>query len=467
MVLTNFLDSSFLRNVYDIWSTDTNASIFPDYLNNLSSHRLQKMVEYASTASPFYQQKFKKTLEHHAQFIHYPISTKAEMMSHFDQLLTDKNVNLADIRQFISSPQNIGKAYRDRYFVWESSGTNGLQGIYIQDRSCISRYQAIEAIRKSSGSIFNQLAYQAFGKERIAYIGALDHHYASTVSLAILKEDFISLKKAIKDFSIFQSIEELIANLAEYDPSVIITYPSMAICLADHIHPALKPRELWLGGESLSTKQRSHIESSLQSKIYCSYGASEFLPIAWECAKGNLHVNSDWVLLEAVDEHFLPLPAGNRSYTTLLTNLANTIQPIIRYDLGDQICYSPKKCPCGSMLPHIKVFGRTSHYLKFIDIDGKEIKISALTIISLIEEHGIFNATISQVDNPAKKCDRCLYLEFIAGSHPTEKDFQKIQESIQQYLANNHIENVTILCTKIAHDRLGYSGKHGVFNERI
>lgn len=457
------MDSSFLRSVYDIWSTDINASIFPDYLNNLSNHRLKRMVEYASKASPFYRQKFKKSLDHRAQFIHYPISTKSEMMSHFDQLLTDRTVNLADIRHFISSPQNIGKAYRSKYFVWESSGTNGLQGIYIQDRSCIGRYQAIEAMRKPFGSLFNQLTYQSFGKERIAYIGALDHHYASTVSLAILKEDFISLKMAIKDFSIFQSIEKLIANLAEYDPSVIISYPSMAICLADHIHPALKPRELWLGGESLSTKQRTHIENSLQSKIYCTYGASEFLPIAWECAKGNLHVNSDWVLLEAVDEHYLPLPAGKRSYTTLLTNLANTIQPIIRYDLGDQICYSPKKCSCGSVLPHIELFGRTSHYLKFIDVHDKEIKISALAIIALIEDHGIFNATISQIDSQEKEGGSCLNIKFAADSHPTENDFQAIRKSIVQYLAKNYIKNITISCTRIVHSHRGYSGKHELF----
>jgi phenylacetate-CoA ligase len=86
-----------------------------------------------------------------------------------------------------------------------------------------------------------------------------------------------------------------------------------------------------------------------------SYGASEFMPIGWECRIGKMHASADCVILEPVDPQGGTTLAGQPSYSTLLTNLANHVQPLIRYDLGDQITVSSKPCGCGSTLPVIEV----------------------------------------------------------------------------------------------------------------
>ncbi len=52
---------------------------------------------------------------------------------------------------------------------------------------------------------------------------------------------------------------------------------------------------------------------------------------------GRKHVHDDWVILEAVDETMRPMRDGTTSATVLLTVLANDVQPIIRYDLGDRL----------------------------------------------------------------------------------------------------------------------------------
>ena len=453
----------FIQNIYEIIATDVCATAFPNYVNNLTKLRLQRMVEYAFRNSPFYRKKFKKSVENRIPFDHFPVCNKVEMMNHFDQFVTSQDVRLAEIKEFISLPTNIGKPFKNKYFIWESSGTNGHQGIYIQDRSCIARYQAIEAMRKPIDSICTQFTYQALGQERIAYIGVLDRHYASTVSLSILKADFQNLHKCIEDFSIFEPIEQLVLKLIDFNPSVIITYPSMAICLVDHLCNSIKPRELWLGGEYLSAKQYHHIKSKLKVNIYCSYGASEFLPIAWQCYYGNLHVNSDWVLLEPVDENYSQLPPGKLSHTTLLTNLVNTIQPIIRYDLGDQISYAQKKCQCGSIFPHIDLVGRVSNFLKFINLHGKEVKIPVLAIIALIEEHGIFNASMSQKSFTDMGSNKKLYFHFPQDHYPTMHHFNKIRISIEQYLAQNEINNIVIIRAKAVQKKTGDSGKNCIF----
>lgn len=55
------------------------------------------------------------------------------------------------------------------------------------------------------------------------------------------------------------------------------------------------------------------------------------------CRRGRLHVNSDWFILEPIDAAGRPTPPGERSDSVLVTNLANRVQPVIRYDLGDSV----------------------------------------------------------------------------------------------------------------------------------
>ncbi|MEO8122825.1 MAG: phenylacetate--CoA ligase family protein, partial [Burkholderiales bacterium] len=130
-----------------------------------------------------------------------------------------------------------------------------------------------------------------------------------------------------------------------------------------------------------------------------SYGASEFLSIGWECAEGAMHANSDWVILEPVDDHLRPVPAGVVSDTTLLTNLANHVQPLIRYDLGDRLCVLPGACACGSPLPVIEVEGRNDDPLVWRDAEGESISWLPLAISTLLEEEaGVFDFQLHQRD---------------------------------------------------------------------
>lgn len=60
--------------------------------------------------------------------------------------------------------------------------------------------------------------------------------------------------------------------------------------------------------------------------------------------QGRLRVNADWVILEPVDADHRPLPNSQVSHTTLLTNLANPAQPLIRFDIGDRILIESEAC---------------------------------------------------------------------------------------------------------------------------
>ena len=99
-----------------------------------------------------------------------------------------------------------------------------------------------------------------------------------------------------------------------------------------------------------------------------------------------MHYSADWVIFEPVDEHYRLVPVGQPSYSLLVTNLANYIQPIIRYELGDSVTMLQGCCDCGSPFPYFRVEGRTDEILSFPGQPGHDVRLLPLALESIIEE---------------------------------------------------------------------------------
>jgi len=120
-----------------------------------------------------------------------------------------------------------------------------------------------------------------------------------------------------------------------------------------HIHPVA----INAAGETLTEAVRQQIAASFGCAVSNYYGSSEAVGLSYECQHHRLHVNSDWYLLEPVDEHDQPVPPGQLSSAVLVTNLANRVQPLIRYKMGDRLLISPDPCHCGSPFPRAECVG--------------------------------------------------------------------------------------------------------------
>jgi len=140
------------------------------------------------------------------------------------------------------------------------------------------------------------------------------------------------------------------------------------------------------GAERLSPAAAKRIAAAFRCPVRDTYAASEFPGIAFDCRHGRLHVNADSLILEPVDAAYRPVPPGEPSYTTLLTNLANRIQPLIRYDLGDSVTLLPSACPCGSRLPSIRPEGRRDEILYLESPEGDSKPVLPLVMATVVEE---------------------------------------------------------------------------------
>ena len=240
-------------------------------------------------------------------------------------------------------------------------------------------------------------------QQRIAFVGVTTGHFASIVQMRRMQTLYPWAAQASCNISILQPMASLVQELNAFKPTVVATYPSVAVALADQqergaLHIA--PHALWTGGETLSTAARARVAGVMHCAVRDHYGASEFLGIASECSHGHLHANTDWLILEPVDEKFHPVPEGTPSATTLLTHLGNRVQPILRYDLGDQITVSTEPCDCGSALPVIQVAGRCDPPLKMRGSNGEPVTLLPLALTTVLEEQaGLYEFQLHQKDD--------------------------------------------------------------------
>jgi len=365
--------------------------------------RLVALLE-AAQASPLYRQRFER---HGPSFAAQPPVTKKELMARFGEWVTDRRLTLPALRALISDPALIGEAFLGEYAVWESTGSTGEPGIFVQDNRAMAVYDALEALRRPAATAWQRWLDPFYMTERVAFVGATGGHFASTVSLERLRRMMPGMAACLRGFSLLQPRRDLLAALERWQPTTLATYPTAALMLAEEsaagrVHLAL--RQVLTGGETLSDAMRGTVARRFGCPVHGSYGASEFLALAAGCDHHRLHLNSDWAILEPVDEQGRNVPDGDTGYSTLLTNLANHVQPLIRYDLGDRVRVVAEHCACGSVLPVIEVQGRVDDALVVTGPRGRRVRLPPLALTTVLEEGaGVFEFQLVQ-QGPRELC---------------------------------------------------------------
>lgn len=371
----------------------------PALIAQRQQQRLLRLLEAAREGSALYRERLSGARLRSSELARIAPVTRAELMARFADWVTDPALELDALREFTADPSRVGEDWLGRYMAWESSGTSGQPGVFVQDAQAMAVYDALEAVRhrppaRGAGGLFSAFgAMDVLGVgDRTALVAATGGHFASVVGFERMRRLNPWLAPLARSFSLLQPVDELVAALNEFQPTLLATYPTAAALLADEAAAGrlhITPRCVMTGGERLGAAVRARLAETLGAQVRNSYGASEFLPIAWECAHGHLHVNEDWVLLEPVDRQYRPVPPGQASHTVLLTNLANLVQPVIRYDLGDQLTVLPGRCDCGSAMPRIDVVGRCDDVLRVAARKpGETVSLLPLALCTVVEEEG-------------------------------------------------------------------------------
>ena len=426
------------------------------HIERLAQRRLRELIAFARASSPFYRQLYRRLPEDEATLAHLPVVTKHDLMAHFDAVLTDRDLTRKSIGQFIADPQRVGQALHDRYAVWTSSGSTGEPGIFVHDEHALAVYEALELIRFRGLTSPATLAAACLTGDRFALVAATGGHFAGHATAERLRWAYPWLTENVRVFSILQSTAELASQLDDYQPTLLATYPTAASLLAEEQNAgrlAIGPREIWSGGERLSDAQRAQIGRAFGCTVRDGYGASEFLSIAWDCGHGSLHINADWVVLEPIDAAGRAVPPGGPSHSVLLTNLANRVQPLIRYDLGDSVTLLEEPCECGSAFPAMRVEGRCDDVLVLRDVSGRAVKLLPLALMTVLEDEAdVYRFQVLQAS------DTSLVLRLDPQRVETAA-VQRCQHALGRYLRAQGVPNVSLAIEQRGLEAHPVSGK--------
>ncbi|HVO74885.1 MAG TPA: hypothetical protein VMT35_12735 [Ignavibacteriaceae bacterium] len=176
-----------------------------------------------------------------------------------------------------------------------------------------------------------------------------------------------SLLPRVKVFSIFEPPGRTIERLYRFSPQILYGPPSYFFQLAQFIRnnnfriPLI--RRVFTSSEYLQENVRNYIEKVFNAELYDIYGSTEFKEVAWECEKHEgYHINEDEVIVEVLDDG--KPAAANTLGSIAITDLRNTVMPLIRYQIQDKGMLIEKKCSCGRTFSLMKAYaGRSSEYI--------------------------------------------------------------------------------------------------------
>ncbi len=290
------------------------------------------------------------------KFKQLPIMDKSVMMGHFNAMNTlglDKEKALK-IAIKSEKSRNFTPTYNG-VSVGLSSGTSGHRGLFLVSNEERSAWAgAVLAKYLPKGKLFGH---------RIAFFLRANNNLYETVGSTLIK---------FKYFDIYKPMEDNIAILAIYNPTILVAPPSVLGVIADKIvsgELSIKPQKVISVAEVLSVKDEKRFKKVFRTKIiFQAYQCTEGF-LAYTCEEGSLHLNEDIVYIE---KEFL----DNRRFVPIVTDFRRTSQPIIRYRLNDILVASKVRCSCGSAMTVIdRIEGREDDIFLFKDSSGKLIKV--------------------------------------------------------------------------------------------
>lgn len=427
----------------------------------LQNERLEKLVRYAADDSPFYARRYHGLRFRPERLAELQSVGKAELMAHFDEWATDRRITWASVSAFLENSEMIGDPFLGKYFVCTTSGTTGKPGVFLHDAQAWRTYVLLARVR-GRRSYFStaDLGRFLWRGGRVGILAVTGGHYATAAGAEWQRRRHPwLLGRFHRTVSVMRPVTEQVRELNDFQPTVLAGYPSAMLLLAEEQRAErlrLDLSVIIIAGEWLAPASRQKLVEAFRCPVKDFYAASESLAIAFECEQGWLHVNADWVKLEPVDQDYRPVPPETSSHTVLLTNLANHIQPLIRYDLGDSITVKRDACGCGRGLQAIRVDGRRSDILTFRGRQGGEhIRVVPLALASVVEETpGMQRFQIVQVAHDGLE----ILLETRAGETPRAV-FERASERLRRYLESLGIRGVTISLSANAPQPSPRSGK--------
>lgn len=326
-------------------------------LATVQARRLQALVKHAVEHAPFWREKYRGIDLDRFKLADLPPTNKGELMAHFDDTVTDPAIRRADLEQFVDDPANEGRLFLDRYVPSHTSGSQGQPMLMVQDRRTLELMFGLQMTRGKAGKVSAAEAVRRFLQPaRLAVVTLKRGFYPSASTFEYMPKP---ARRFMNVLRLSQTDDDLVDRLNAFRPTALTAYAGVLEMLALEalegrlrLDPELQ--QVVNNSEVLTDRARVRIESAFGLHVMNNYATGECPLLSNGCPTDpGAHVNADWAILEVVDEAYQPVPIGTPGQKALITNLANHLQPFLRYEVGDVVTMATGPCRCGSRLPRV------------------------------------------------------------------------------------------------------------------
>jgi phenylacetate-CoA ligase len=166
-----------------------------------------------------------------------------------------------------------------------------------------------------------------------------------------------------------RNLAQFVEKIRSTSPSMLFGYPSSLALIAQQARrqgqdmSQFGVKVVFVTSEKLYDAQRALISEVFACPVANGYGARDAGFIAHECPSGSLHISAEDIIVETVHPDGSPCAAGEAG-EIVVTHLATSDFPFVRYRTGDIGVLSDKPCACGRGLPVLKeVQGRSTDFV--------------------------------------------------------------------------------------------------------
>ena len=308
-------------------------------LEALQVRKLSQLLRFAAGRVPRYRDASERFKE------------KSEAFKHISELASFPVTERDRIRENAEEFQASG--YRWRRF--ERRATGGSTG------------SPLRFLKDSESQVWAEAAWlrgRSWGGVRIGDRGALVG--ATHVSvLGAARQRLMNLVPLVA-FGGVGKAGETLRTLRQIRPKSISSFASVLVDLAEtakeqHIRDLCIP-VVFSTGEKLFEFQRALLREVFRSEVRDCYGSNEVGGMAYECERGRMHVSSEHVVVEVVDDDGKSV--RDKVGRLVVTDLDNRVMPFIRYAIGDMGALSSERCACGRGLEVLEsIDGRVQEFL--------------------------------------------------------------------------------------------------------
>ena len=316
-------------------------------LQKLQQANLQRFISHIYQHVPYYRQMMQQhnltpnDISTVADLVKLPFLTKSVISENFEQLKAD---NAGDLKRF------------------NTGGSSGQPLIFLLGNERVSHDVAAKWRATKWWDV------DIGDKEIVAWgspieLGAQDR--------ARVMRDLLFRSQLIPAFDLTeQKLLAFLQRIRDNKPKMLFGYPSVYHLLAKTAQAHgiamddLGIKVVFVTSERLYPYQRELISQVFGAPVANGYGGRDAGFIAHECPAGGMHLSFEDIVVEIVDPATGEvLPAGQAG-EIVVTHLATSEFPFVRYRTGDIATLSNHCCSCGRSLPMLEsIEGRSTDFV--------------------------------------------------------------------------------------------------------